>query len=192
MAYYLCRHGSPKYPISTSVCNDPVNVSHSHTPVHPYSSVSDTMGQLLSGAKSPESCYVHSSSDRYSKLDSDKTESLHDKGSHSCFLEQNLISSETRKDFKVSPAPKQYVGHMTREEKMASIRDDIGRFSKPAAPEGIPHVSSRWSKFMNDGEPDREGEEEEGGEGERVEDKGGEGDVHVHMLQSKLMVAKYD
>lgn len=72
---------------------------------------------------------------------------------------------------------------MSQEDRIASIREDIGRFSRPGEAErGIPVASSRWSKFMNETEEEEEGEEEGEGEGEGV---------NAHMLQSRSAVAKY-
>ncbi|CAI8029096.1 hypothetical protein GBAR_LOCUS16551 [Geodia barretti] len=155
------RSGPNHAPSSTSV-------SHSQASIHPYSIASDEMDQLLSGSKS--SCYFHSSSDRYRKLDDGtdiNTPSLHP------FSSSASESGSSKKRLQMTP-----------EDKMAVIREDISRFSKSSATASgssvaasIPAVSSRWSKFMSKSE---EGDEEEG---ESVE---------THMLQSRVAVARYN
>lgn len=161
-------------------------VSHSHAPVHPYSSVSSEMDLKLSGRKSSGS-YIHSSSERYQKLDDESTVD-------STFIptqkmvysrhEQNLGSyKSTNKSPAVEP---QHLG-MSQEQRMASIRNDIGRFSRNSATTEcsvVPATSSRWSKFMNEVEDDDDVE----GEGEGRDLEG----VHMHLLQSKVTVAKYN
>ena len=127
------------------------------------------------------SCYVHSSNDRYQKLDSGNISDCPNLKVTS--LVEKLSSRGHSVD--LSPSQKRWNIGTSQEDRIASIRDDIGRFSKSSITEVIPTASSRWSKFMNESE-DREAEEGEGeGEGE-----GGE-IVHTHMLQSKRAVAKY-
>ena len=158
------------------------SVSHSQASIHPYSIASDEMDQLLSGSKS--SCYFHSSSDRYRKLDDEtdfNTLSLHPFSSSASESGSSKKHDEKSEPFRNSPKEKL---QMTPEDKMAVIREDISRFSKSSATASgssvaasIPAVSSRWSKFMSKSE---EGDEEEG---ESVE---------THMLQSRVAVARYN
>ena len=194
MLYSTRRHGSDPsktHPLSKVVCKDatPIHlsqtVSQSHTPVHPYSSVSGDMGLRLSSMNFSGSCYVHSANDRYQKFDSGETyDCSNDKGAV-----DNLSSNTCGKDSELSPFQKRQNIGTSQEDRIASIRDDIGRFSKSSvAAETIPTVSSRWSKFMTESE-DKEGEDGEDEDRERGEE-GGE-IVHMHMLQSKRAVAKY-
>ena len=82
---------------------------------------------------------------------------------------------------------------MSQEERIASIRNDISRFSRPTkvASDAIPVASSRWSTFMNESEEDGESEGEEEEEEEWESEEEGEGRVKTHMLQTKLVVARY-
>ena len=162
-------------------------VSHSHAPIHPYSSVSGEMDLKLSGRKSSGS-YIHSSSERYQKLDDGSTVDGTFTSTQMMMDPQHKQNSGSYKntskcDFSSDMEP-QHLG-MTQEERMASIRNDIGRFSKNSSTVEstvVPATSSRWSKFMNEVEDDDvEGERE----GRDVEG------VHMHMLQSKATVAKY-
>ncbi|CAI8029097.1 hypothetical protein GBAR_LOCUS16551 [Geodia barretti] len=172
------RSGPNHAPSSTSV-------SHSQASIHPYSIASDEMDQLLSGSKS--SCYFHSSSDRYRKLDDGtdiNTPSLHPFSSSASESGSSKKHDEKSEPFRNSPKEKLQRLQMTPEDKMAVIREDISRFSKSSATASgssvaasIPAVSSRWSKFMSKSE---EGDEEEG---ESVE---------THMLQSRVAVARYN
>ena len=163
---------------------DTSSVPHSQTSIHPDSAVAGKTGQLLSGSKS--SIYTHSSSDRYTKLD-DVT------GFHSS--PRQLPSSNPADKFSSFQTHVEKSGayrnptkekklehlHMTKEDKMAMIRDDISRFSNSkqsasSSSSSIPAVSSRWSRFMT--------ESEEGGE---------EGEsVQTHMLQSRTGIARYN
>ena len=167
--------------------------SHSHTPVHPYSSVSDEMGQLLSGVESSRSHQSHFSNERYQKLEDSYTDTTpHETLPHSKSSHDLGLSERHGKEAKGSLGVElRQPSHRTQKDRIASIRDDIQRFTKDAdSSKLIPSVSSRWSKFMTETEREEgvEGEGEEEGEGEGE----GEGeDVHVHMLQSKLAVAKY-
>ena len=89
-----------------------------------------------------------------------------------------------------SPTQKPRHQVMSQQDRLTSIRNDIGRFTKTSASDreetqAIPTASSRWSKFMNEQESDDEqGEEGEGrqgeGGGERGRKKGKA--VSVHML----------
>lgn len=165
----------------------PPNVSHSHTPIHPYSSVSGDMDLVLSGIKSSESCYLYSSNERYQKLDS----SSHDFPTNKKVSQsvQNLTTFRSSNSDSPSLKPRQF--WTSKEDQISSIRDDIGRFSKNGTSKDsvIPVASSRWSKFMNESEDgEREGEEGGGEVGEGGESEG----VRMHMLQSKMAVAKYN
>ena len=197
--------------------------SHSHTSIHPYSVVSDEMDELLSGSKSL--CYVHTTHDRYNRLDdghnpaslhplcSSTSESIssqtHDQTSepfhqntpkvkHNQQSQQlwNPPQNEQKTEQLWDPPTEnlQQHSHMTHDDRMTIIREDISRFRKSsnvtgsgsssattaAAVGSIPAVSSRWSKFMTESE---EGEEEEEEEGDSVQ---------THMLHSRVAVARYN
>jgi hypothetical protein len=166
------KHSGPNHAPSSS------SVSHSQTSIHPFSIASDEMDQLLSGSKS--SCYIHSSSDRYHKLDNGTDFNI--PSSHPFSSSASESGSSQKHGEKSEPfrnPPKEKL-QMTPEDKMAVIREDISRFSKSSATASgssaasIPAVSSRWSKFMS---------ESEEGEGESVQ---------THMLQSRVAVARYN
>ena len=193
ISYRCASDHSKPHPLSKatrkhSLTDHTPSGSHSQTPIHPYSAVSDEMGQLLSGSK--PSWYLHTSGDRYHRLD-DTTTDVHTRSQHTHHPPSHTIhtshtpeSSHAHTKRKSSSEPvqtkKTHSQHRTQEDKMASIREDICRFTKNTASSAdvIPAVSSRWSKFLSEG-----GEEEEGGEGESVE---------THMLQSRLAVARYN
>ena len=152
------------------------------------------MGQLLSSVESSrtQSLYVSTTSDRYHKLDdsvndthdASPQQTLHHSAHDLSSSERHGNGTEDRRGNRTSPELNPRHCHMTQEDRIASIRDDIGRFSK-STNSIIPTVSSRWTKFMNETEKDEEEER-----GERGEEGEGDG-VHMHMLQSKLAVARY-
>ena len=202
--YNRCASDSSKpHPLSkTSRKHSPAghtpSVSHSQTPIHPYSAVSEEMGHLLSSSKS--SYYIHSSSDRYHKLDDVVTNSHpHSSHPHSLHTTHSLLDTvdtphthRTPKSPASQQAPVPQALHRTQEDRIASIREDIGRFSKNTASSAaaansvgvIPAVSSRWSKFMS------EVEEEDVDEREREDQE--EGSVQMHLLQGRVTVARYN
>ena len=206
---YRFVHDPKPHPLSKAVCEDttirhhhhtPPTRPHSHKPIHPYSSVSDEMGwHLLSSVESSQTQSLYSSTtsgDRYHKLE-ESSNDIHDAlpSRHSAHdlhsSQKHGNETENQHGNGTSPSLKLRHSHTTQEDRMASIREDIGRYTKSMDPI-IPTVSSRWSKFMIDTEEKDEeldGEEEE----DRVGPEGGEeGDgVHMHMLQSKLAVARY-
>lgn len=160
-------------------------MSHSHAPIHPYSSVSGEMDLKLLGRKTSGS-YIHSSSERYQRLDDGNAVDSTPTQQIVYSRPEQDSSSISRCDYSPAVEP-QHVG-MSQEERMASIRNDIGRFSRNSATveaSVVPATSSRWSKFMNEAEDDDVQEE---GEGEGRDMEG----VHMHLLQSKMTVAKYN
>ena len=143
------------------------------------------MGVYLSGLKSTKSCYLHSSKDRYQRLKDEIFRSDVDGTRTTAKSVQNLYTGGWEDEESVPatvPEPRRM--GMSQEEKIASIRKDISRFSCPtkvASSDAIPVESSRWSKFMNESEEegDIEGEEEEEEEGE-----GGDGFARYKLTVS--------
>ena len=153
------------------------------------------MGRVLSDINPSSSSFDHTtSSGRYHKL-GDNEIHVHtcsspycEDTSHAHSLQHSTPGAQQRNECDGAsfslPSVKQ---QPNQDERIASIRDDIGRFSTPTI-EVIPRVSSRWSKFMNESEVGDGGDGGDGGEEGEGEREG----VQMHMLQSKVTVAKYN